>query len=460
MKKSELVFSALLVPVDFFALISAAITAYFLRFSQYFQQLRPIVFELPLKEYIALSILTSFLFIGIFAITGLYSLALRHRSLKEFSQIAISISAGILIITFFAFLQRELFSSRFIIISLWLLSIIFVMLGRLFVSTLKRYLVGKYGYGIHRLLIVGANGVGKTIAKEIKNKPFLGYRIVKILEDFSVSDLEKFSKEKNIDEIIQCNPELSGEKLSHLLDFCQENRIDFKFIPNLFQTQTSNIEIQTLAGIPIIEIKKTPLDGWGKIIKRTIDIIGSAVGLVVLSPFFLIIALAIKLDSPGPVLVKLKRITQGKEFYLYKFRSMIKGAEIMKDQLLSYNERADGPLFKMKNDPRITKVGKVIRRTRLDEFPQLINVLKGEMSLVGPRPHEPTEVAQYQKHHKKLLTIKPGITGLAQISGSSDLKFEEEVKLDTYYIENWSIGMDIQILFKTFVLLFTDRSAC
>jgi len=212
--------------------------------------------------------------------------------------------------------------------------------------------------------------------------------------------------------------------------------------------------------VPLIEIKKTPLDGWGKIIKRAVDIFGSAVGLILFSLPFLLIGIIIKLDSSGPVFVKLKRVSQGKEFYLYKFRSMVKDAEELKKDLLQYNERQDGPLFKMKNDPRITRVGRIIRRFRIDELPQLINVFKGEMSLVGPRPHQPDEIVRYKKHHKRVLFLKPGITGLAQISGSSDLSFEEEVKLDTYYIENWSLGKDIYILLKTFLVVFIDRSAC
>ncbi len=139
---------------------------------------------------------------------------------------------------------------------------------------------------------------------------------------------------------------------------------------------------------------------------------------------------------------------------------MIKNAEALKKDLMDKNERGDGPLFKMKNDPRVTKIGKVLRKTRIDELPQLINVLKGEMSLIGPRPHQPDEIAKYEKHHKKVLLVKPGITGVAQISGSSDLPFEEEVKLDTYYIENWTLLKDIYILIKTIIFAFKDKSAC
>ena len=139
---------------------------------------------------------------------------------------------------------------------------------------------------------------------------------------------------------------------------------------------------------------------------------------------------------------------------------MIDNAHLLKKEMTQLNERNDGPLFKMKNDPRVTRVGRFLRRARIDELPQLFNVLRGDMSLVGPRPHEPEEVAKYEKHHKKLLTIKSGMTGMAQVSGSSDLSFEEEVKLDTYYIENWSPALDIKILLKTAVILFKDRSAC
>ncbi|MBU1289798.1 sugar transferase, partial [Patescibacteria group bacterium] len=191
-----------------------------------------------------------------------------------------------------------------------------------------------------------------------------------------------------------------------------------------------------------------------------VDLSGAIFGIVFLSPFFALTALAIKWDSPGPVLVKLKRVSHGKEFNLYKFRSMVNGAEDLKKFLWAYNERDDGPLFKIKKDPRVTSVGRFLRKYRIDEFPQLINVLKGEMSLVGPRPHQPDEIAQYQKHHKKVLAIKAGMSGFAQISGSSDLSFEEEVKLDTYYIEKWSLLMDIKILLKTIVVLVRDRSAC
>lgn len=323
-------------------------------------------------------------------------------------------------------------------------------------------MVGKYDVGVHHIVVIGEDRITKKIIKEIKENPDLGYRILKHFSELKINEIKNFILNSNIqvDEVVVASYRYERDEIVEILEFCDEQRIGFKFVPNLFQSLTTNVEMNTFDGIPLIEIKKTPLDGWGKIIKRSVDFIGSLFGLIILSPFFLFFSLLIKLDSAGPVLVRLKRISQREEFDLYKFRSMVKNAEEMKGDLLQYNERNDGPLFKMKNDPRITKLGRLLRKYRIDEFPQLINVLRGEISLVGPRPHQPDEIAQYEKHHKKVLLIKPGITGMAQISGSSDLPFEEEVKLDTYYIENWSLSKDIYILLKTLIVIFKDRSAC
>jgi len=193
-----------------------------------------------------------------------------------------------------------------------------------------------------------------------------------------------------------------------------------------------------------------------KILKRTIDIIGSLIGLIILLPFFPFIALAIKINSKGPVLIKLDRVSGGRIIKVYKFRSMVIDAEKMKKGLLILNERNDGPFFKIKNDPRITRIGKILRKFRLDELPQLINVLKGELSLVGPRPHEPEELFAYPREYRELLTAKTGLTGLSQVNGASSLKFLKELEFDNYYLQNQSLWLDIKILFKTIFIFFTD----
>ena len=189
------------------------------------------------------------------------------------------------------------------------------------------------------------------------------------------------------------------------------------------------------------------------------DIFGAILGLLTIAPFMPFIALAIKLESKGPVFVRLARASGGKLIYVYKFRSMIDGAHGLKVQLAAFNERIDGPFFKIKADPRITKVGRILRKFRVDEFPQLINVLKGELALVGPRPHEPEEVIQYPNEYKHLLLAKAGVTGLSQVNGASSLLFLKELELDSYYVKNQSLWMDIKIIAKTIAIIFTDPTA-
>ena len=192
--------------------------------------------------------------------------------------------------------------------------------------------------------------------------------------------------------------------------------------------------------------------------KRLLDIVGATAGLIGISPFTPFIAFALTLEGPGGVFIRLPRVSEGKVVEVYKFRSMVKGADKLKRNLLELNER-DGPFFKMKNDPRITRVGKVLRRFRLDEFPQLINVMKGELALVGPRPHETEEVIHYPEKYKKLLLRRSGVTGLSQVSGASSLPFLKELELDSFYSENVSPGMDLKILGKTAVIFLFDPTA-
>ena len=193
-----------------------------------------------------------------------------------------------------------------------------------------------------------------------------------------------------------------------------------------------------------------------QITKRITDVIISTTVIILLIPFYPFIALAIKINSKGPAIIKLDRISLGKTVKVYKFRTMIKNAHILKKDLLSLNERSDGPFFKIKNDPRITKIGKILRKLRIDEFPQLINVLKGELSLVGPRPHEPEETVLYPEKYKSLISEKSGITGLSQVNGASGLPFLKELEFDDYYAKHKSLTFDLKILLKTIYILLFD----
>jgi exopolysaccharide biosynthesis polyprenyl glycosylphosphotransferase len=452
-------------------LILAALTAYYLRVGTFVTEIRPVIYALSLGEYLSYSILLSLFWLLIFALAGLYAIKIRRQLSQEINKIFLACSTGILAIIVAIFLKRELFSSRFIILAAWGFSILYVTLGRILIFQIQKYLL-KSGYGTKKIIIIGHDKNTQFIINEIKNKPQLGYQISKIFTNFDQAvkkEILELYKQAQVDEIILTDPNLEKETTFDLITFTEANHIVFKFSADLFKTKTSRLEIDTLAGIPIFEIKKTKLEGWGRIYKRTFDIIVSTIFIILTSPIMLITAIAIKLNSKGPVFFSrlddsslVKRMGQyGKPFRYFKFRSMIDKSDSLRySKTLQELNLRKGPLVKIKDDPRITKVGKFIRKYSIDELPELFLVFIGKMSLVGPRPHLPEEVAKYKDYQKRVLDIKPGITGMAQISGRSDLDFDEEVKLDIYYIENWSLWLDLQILLKTpKVVLFPKREA-
>ncbi len=459
MKKGDLFFNVLKLPVDFVMLLAAGATTYILR-TRIFAVFRPVLFEfnLPLVKYIYLVFFVSFLFLGVYALSGLYSMK-RRGVAEELLKIFVASSSAVMAIIVYIFLRQELFNSRFLILGGWFFTIILVFLGRLLVRYLQILSVLKYDFGIHKIMIVGNDQAAISIIDSIRNNPSSGYRVVKHLLDPEISEIKYSVGNPGVDEVILTHSDYLPNKIVELIDFCNENHLIFKFVPNLSQTLTTNYEVDVINGLPLIELKRTALDGWGKVIKRLLDMFSGALGLIIFSPIVGVIALAIKWETEGPVFARLKRVSKNKEFDLLKFRGMIKNAEELKPYLAVFNERQDGPLFKIKNDPRVTRVGRFIRKYRLDEIPQFWNVLRGDMSLVGPRPHQPDEIEKYEKQHKRVLTIKAGATGLAQVSGSSDLPFDQEVTLDTFYIENWSLFLDLKIILRTIIKVFTDKSA-
>ncbi len=466
MKKIHLVFAVISVPIDYLMLVAAGVSAYYLRYADWMQNLRPVIFDLDFAYYLRLVFIVAAVWLVVFALAGLYTITFHQRLVDELSKIVFACSTGLMFIIVYIFWQREFFDSRFIILAAWILSIIYISFARLLLRYLRRLMLVR-DKGVERVILVGADRSSEEIAALFHRQPELGYRVVERVPQFDEQRLKNILPKLRADEIILADVSVDREIRSRILNFCYSNHLGFKYLADIFDAQSHNIEILSLGGFPLIEIKKTPLDGWGRVVKRVFDIILSLFGIIVFLPFSLPIILLIKLDSPGPIIVKLTRVGKaGKNFQLYKFRSMIKDAHLLKydehgnlnPELAKINQRSDGPLFKNENDPRITRFGKWLRKTSLDEIPQLINVLKGEMSLVGPRPHEPEEVRKYQEEYKKLLSIKPGITGLAQISGRSDLTFEEEAKLDLYYIENWSLKSDLQIIFKTIWVVLSRKN--
>lgn len=465
MKKADLFFNAIRLPVDAVMLIGAGAATYLLR-TKILDAFRPVLFtfNLPFLKFLMLVLFVALVMLVCYALVGLYSMKVRMTIAQELARIIIGSSAAILVVIVYIFLRQELFNSRFLVMGGWFLGMTFVFGGRLIVRMLQRYVVLRHDFGIQRLLVVGDDEVSQKVVLAINSNPVSGYRLIGHIPHPYFPAIAEIVNSQGINEVILANPNCTGDEVVRLVDFCHENHIIFKFVPNVYQTLTVNYDVDAINHIPVIELKRTPLDGWGRVVKRIVDIFVAGAGIVVCLPLFVIMSIAVKMDTKGPIFIKLKRISKNKEFSLIKFRSMISrdkdgSAESLKASLVDFNERRDGPLFKMRNDPRVTRVGKFIRRFRLDELAQFWNVLMGDMSLVGPRPHQPDEIAQYAKHHRKVLAIKAGATGMAQVSGCSDLPFDEEVALDSWYIENWSLWLDMKIILKTALKFFTDRSA-
>jgi exopolysaccharide biosynthesis polyprenyl glycosylphosphotransferase len=468
MKRSELLFSAIQIPVDFIMVILAAVSAFAIRNFPQIITFKPKLYEFPFDAYFKIALLVAPIFILIYAIEGLYKIKVTRKYLQETFKVFTATSVVLVIIIIAIFLQRTWFSSRFIILAGWLLIVIYVSIARLILHEIQKTLLVKRGLGAHRVLLIGENDQLNEIKKIIKKVPSMGYRIVDQIYTFSLHVIKDIKKMKGIDEIILCDSTITDSEQAKIVDYCAINNISYKYIPTSFQT--SQIAMGMLNGIPIIEVKHTPLDGWGRIMKRIFDIIGSSLLIIISSPIMLIVALAIRIEDKKPAIYKNERIGDNdRKFYIYKFRYMkweycisrnnpnLEEALEYEKNLIRERSLREGPLYKIKNDPRKTKVGTFIERYSLDELPQFFNVLMGNLSLVGPRPHQEREVEKYKEYHRRLLTIKPGITGLAQIYGRSDLDFEDEYKLDVYYIENWSLWMDIRICLRTAAILFLPR---
>jgi len=275
----------------------------------------------------------------------------------------------------------------------------------------------------------------------------------------TVSQLGQILDDNVIDEVIFAVPR---ERLPHIegaFRLCQEQGANARVCLDLFHVAGSHVALGEMDGLPMLAFTRAPTDEVALLFKRAFDVVASAVAVLLLSPLFVATAIGVKLDSPGPVFFSQTRVGKnGRPFKMLKFRSMHIDAEERLDSLRTQNE-VSGPVFKMRNDPRVTRVGRFIRRTSLDELPQFLNVLSGEMSIVGPRPPVPSEVRQYQRWQRRRLSVKPGITCTWQVSGRSDVSFDQWMKLDLEYIDTWSLWGDIQICFRTVPAVLLSRGA-
>jgi len=318
------------------------------------------------------------------------------------------------------------------------------------------------GYNTSNVIVIGDSSVSYLVRQIVEMKEW-GYHISAIIgtedlrEEFQGvvpclpedTDLEQLLRDKTIDELIYCREQVSQEEIEDLLRITSEVGVVFRMYSPFFNMLANNTHLHYFGTTPLLTISNTPLNYLALRIKDVFDFSFSLFVVVVLAPVFVALALAIKIDSRGPVFFKQKRLgLRGRKFYVYKFRTMVVNAEELKEKLMEQNEM-DGPAFKMSHDPRITRVGRFLRKTSMDELPQFFNVLLGDMSVVGPRPPVIEEVRQYERWQLRRLSMKPGITCIWQVSGRNNIPFEEWMKMDLQYIDNWSLKLDFVLFLKT-----------
>ncbi|MHB1380888.1 MAG: sugar transferase [Thermoleophilia bacterium] len=432
----------------------------------------------------SLSIL-DFLFYATFVLIALMDIALAGDYNKDWRYSRLNESMIILRGVFIAFML--LVSAAFVLEGIALPATynfsrpgIFVMIAcfvpmlfviRFFAHYHQTRLFGSGGWR-KKMIIVGAGDEGRQVYEHFNTKNWLGVNCLGFVDPRikvspvadspllgSVKDLPRLVREEGVEEVVIALPPTDHKVMEEIVNNGVRHDVKVRIIPDSFAYPYSDLDIQEYDGLAMIEVKQPHLDAMHKGIKRAMDIGIALVMLLIHLPLWIILALAIRLTSPGPAIFRQTRLGKdGKTFEMMKFRSMVEDAHVIRKTLERSNE-ASGPMFKMKEDPRVTPLGRFIRRASLDEIPQIMNVLKGEMSFVGPRPPLPEEVSRYRAHHLKRLAVRPGITGLWQVSGRDRRDFEEMSRLDLYYIENWSIWLDLKIILKTIPTVLARRGA-
>lgn len=399
-----------------------------------------------------------------------YRLYHRERSLSSIDQFysifgAASVGTIVAIAFISVFFKDQLDYPRLMMVYIWILTIIFTSMGRAIQSRLQLMLQAR-GWGEVRVLIVGASDVGRMVMQKILRTPGLGYRVAGLVDDDTKAktvqgvpvlgksdDLPELITAYEVSEVIIAMPEATHHEILKIVSKCDRGKVAVKVFPDVFQIMASEVSIGDLGGLPLLTMRNTALRGWRLTVKRGIDVAGSALGLVFLSPIMVLLAVLIKLDSEGPVFFPQERMgLDEKRFMMIKFRSMRTDAEA-----------SSGPVWTSLNDARRTRLGAIIRRFSIDELPQLVNVLLGEMSLVGPRPERPMFVEQFKSSIPRYMDRhleKAGMTGWAQVNGlRGDTSIIERTKYDLWYIENWSLALDFRIMIRTLLRVFADPSA-
>lgn len=425
---------------------------------------------LGLEHYLGMGLAVSLVTVALFALNGLYDGDRLHSWLSRLHLIVSSVSTALVLAVAVSFLMGDQRFSRLWFAAGWGFAVVGLILWRTAAPAIQ--LAARAAAGAaSRVLIVGANPLGQELAGALgANRRVVGY--VDNGSDLDgrdgygglpllgpIAHLEHLVQAHAVDEIIIALPAARREQVGNIIARGFHRQVTVKLVPDLpgwNELLPQRFEVRHVGAHPYIGFAPVAKVSW---LKRATDLVLAGLGVLVAAPLLGAIALAIKLDSPGPVFYRQRRVGKdGRPFWMLKFRSMRPDAERLQAALRSQNQ-ATGPLFKMKNDPRVTRVGRLLRRSSLDELPQLFNVLKGEMSLVGPRPPIPAEVAAYEDWQHGRLRAMPGITGLWQVNGRSEVPFHDMVRLDLHYIRNWSLGLDLEILLRTIPVVLTSRGA-
>lgn len=461
----SLLYNACLVVGDFLALVAAFVAAYILRVKL---DNRPLVEPIDATQYLGIFLTVLPFWILIFAWLGLYNSSIYQKRFVEFGRLLVGSFIGLLFVVFWNFISTEpIFPARLVPVYGFALGFGFLVIFR----NLLRYVRTKlfsYGIGLTRVVVIGNTAVtGEIINSLIDRKT--GYAVVGIIgtkhtpADPTIPTFKTFkdflaSNPSEFHGIIQTELFTNETRNAEVLTYSQEHHVSYRFVPGNTELFVGNIEVELFRNsMPVIVVRQTALFGWGRIVKRLSDILFGGILLLVASPFMLIIAFLIKLSDGGEVFFRQTRLTRfDRKFKVFKFRTMNKTYNGL-DPEVAFVKMGRPELVKVYrengdqlpgHDPRMTTIGRFLRATSLDEIPQLINVVKGDISLVGPRALIPRELATYKKRHA-ILSVKSGVTGLAQVSGRRDISFEERRKLDLYYVQNWSLWLDLVILIKT-----------
>ncbi len=475
---SSLLYNVFLIIGDFFSILLAFVVAYILRVSLDHHR---VAHSISGYTYIQAFFILVPIWILIFALIGLYRSDLTEKRFTEIGKLFIGTFIGILLIIGYSYgLNKVIFPAHLVAFYGFILSFAILVGFRTLARKLK-YFLYRVGYGITNVLIVGDTEVTHYLIESLFDSGISGYRIVGIVGPTnhidpkyrSIPIFETFEDAckklgtSRIRSIIQTELYSSQIKNNSILSYAQTNHCAYRFIPGNTELFVGNIEVELFrSSIPVISVHQTPLVGWGRITKRLFDITLSLLSLIILSPFLLILIILLLVFDPGPIIFKQKRITRFNTiFNAYKFRTM-KRRYSGRDPAEVFGEMGRADLVeafqnskKLTDDPRISRFGSLIRKYSLDEIPQLVNVIKGDISLVGPRAVVPEELKYYKDKDSLLLSVKTGITGLAQVSGRSNIDYYERAKIDLYYVQNWSFWLDLTILFKTIRVILNRSGA-